>query len=619
MIAAAALCSPAHAAGSYKNFRVAVYAPARVVQQMKDPSWLDSHWKKISEQLNVDKIYLETHRDEQIVDEKTILGARQFFEDRGIQIAGGITYTIKEGNRFQTFCYSNPEHRKRAREIVELTARLFDEVILDDFFFTNCKCDLCIKAKGDRSWTEFRLALMDEAGSELISKPARAVNPRVKIVIKYPNWYEHFQGLGFNLETQPKYFDGIYTGTETRDAVRSAQHLQPYHGYSIMRYFENVKPGGNGGGWVDPFGMTSVDRYAEQLALTLFAKAPEITLFELSQIERPLRPADRPAWSGQGTSFDYDAITKPLALPDGTTVATSLIARAAGYTFEQVDGFLGKLGNPTGVKSYRPFHAVGEDFLQSFLGMIGIPIEMVPEFPAEAGTILLTATASADRDIVRKIKGQLAAGKQVIVTSGLLSALQGKGGLDEIAELRCTSRKGVVKDFVSGWGPVSSIDTAVVIPQIAYLTNDTWEEISALAGPNGYPILHSAGYSKGTLYVLTVPDNFADLYRLPDSVLNGIREVVSRDLPVTIEGPSLVSVFLYDNDTLILESFRNEPVSVTMVAGAGVGKVEDLVSGEPLTTKRRQAPFRLGRRPAETTVAEVALKPHSYRVFRVEK
>ena len=78
------------------------------------------------------------------------------------------------------------------------------------------------------------------------------MNPNV-CVVKYPNWYEHFQGLGFNLETEPKLFDRIYTGTETRDTVTSNQHLQPYHGYSVFRYFENIKPGGNGGGWVDTY------------------------------------------------------------------------------------------------------------------------------------------------------------------------------------------------------------------------------------------------------------------------------------------------------------------------------------------------------------------------------
>ncbi len=48
-------------------------------------------------------------------------------------------------------------------------------------------------------------------------KPARAVNPNIKMIIKYPNWYEHFQGLGYDLDKEAQMFDAIYTGTETRD------------------------------------------------------------------------------------------------------------------------------------------------------------------------------------------------------------------------------------------------------------------------------------------------------------------------------------------------------------------------------------------------------------------
>ena len=140
----------------------------------------------ISQQLEVDKIYLETHRDLLIVDDATLEQAKKFFHDRGIETAGGITYTINEANSFETFCYSNPEHREMVRKIAEHTAKHFDEFILDDFFFTSCKSDIEIKAKGTQSWTEYRLKLMTEAGRDLVLKPAKKVNPRVKVIIKYP-------------------------------------------------------------------------------------------------------------------------------------------------------------------------------------------------------------------------------------------------------------------------------------------------------------------------------------------------------------------------------------------------------------------------------------------------
>ncbi len=248
----AAAVSTVSAGGSnYKNFDVAVYCRVYEVREMKDPAWLESRWNAISKNVKVDKVYLETHRDMIVAEQATIDAAKRFFAGQGVKVAGGITVTVNEANQFETYCYSNPAHRQKLKEVVEFTARNFDEIILDDFFFTSCKCDLCIRAKGKKSWTGFRLGLMDEARRSLVMEPARAVNRNVKVTIKYPNWYGHFQNLGFNLETEPTYFDKIYTGTETRDGVYSNQHLQQYHGYSIFRYFDNIKPVGmRVDGWI---------------------------------------------------------------------------------------------------------------------------------------------------------------------------------------------------------------------------------------------------------------------------------------------------------------------------------------------------------------------------------
>jgi hypothetical protein len=77
-------------AGQYKNFRVAVYIPASVVERMKDPAWLRGTWETISQQLKVDKVYIETYRSRRIVDEGLIEQVKKFFLDHGVQVAGGI-------------------------------------------------------------------------------------------------------------------------------------------------------------------------------------------------------------------------------------------------------------------------------------------------------------------------------------------------------------------------------------------------------------------------------------------------------------------------------------------------------------------------------------------------
>ena len=588
---------------NYKNFDVALYSRVYETRQMGDRAWLESHWEGVSKNMKIDKIYLETSRDTILVDQATLDVAKKFFLEKGLKVSGGITLTVSEPNQFETYCYSNPEHRKRIREIVEFTAKNFDEFILDDFFFTDCKADSDIAAKGNRTWTQFRLAQMDEAARNLVLGPARAVNPKVKVIIKYPNWYDHFQYLGFNLETEPKLFDKIYTGTETRDPSGN-QHLQQYHGYSIVRYFENLKPGGNGGGWVDQGGMNLPNRLEEQLWLTLFAKAPEITIFNIGAIYSPTRK------------------------DDGTTVPDSRTARIAGEVFSKVDTFLGKLGTPIGLKTYKPFHSWGEDHLPSYLGMIGIPMDIVPEFPSEAKTVLLTEQARFDPAIVNKIKTQLRNGKNVVITSGLLKALQGKG-IEDIVELEYTGQTVAVREIAGGRGrgPVQ-LDNTILLPKIRYATNDSWEVVSAFTSLNrtsGTPVLLSAKYSNGVFYVLTIPEGEGDLYYYPQSVLAAIRNVVARDMYVRLDAPAMVSLFVYDNDKFIVESFQENPVQARILTDARITKLHDVVTGEEIAGQPQAAPGRGPRGgrggrggPPAATAFEVRLTRGAYRVFSAD-
>lgn len=67
---------------------------------------------------------------------------------------------------------------------------LFDEIILDDFFFIVCICLFCIDVKGNFSWSEFRLNLMIEVLREYVIKFVKRVNLNVKLIIKYLNWIE---------------------------------------------------------------------------------------------------------------------------------------------------------------------------------------------------------------------------------------------------------------------------------------------------------------------------------------------------------------------------------------------------------------------------------------------
>ena len=600
------------AAARHKNFKVSVYVRAYEVDKMKDTEWLKSTWKTISDQLDVDKIYLETHRDKLLVDDETLEKAKTFFLRQGLEVAGGITYTIDESNDFETFSYSDPEDRAWVRRVAEHTARHFDEFLLDDFFFTSSKKDVEIDAKGERSWTQYRLELMSEAGRNLVTGPAKAVNPKVKVIIKYPNWYDHFQGLGFNLEDGPQIFDGVWTGTETRDPG-SSQHLQNYLSYNIMRYFENISGGRNGGGWVDSGGIyMSMDRYAEQLFLTAIAKARDVMLFDYRQLLNvQLNDRFRAPWQDGTTSWNYDEMTAPFR-KGRQEVTPSTMARIADVVLRQADELAGKLGNPVGIRSFKAFHAPGEEFLQNYLGMIGLPMDMYSVFPQGRRTVLLTQQAAGDPGIADRIREQLRGGGDVVITTGLLKAIPEK--IADICELRCSDLKAIVNDF----GRYGKAERDILIPQLQYLTNDSWEVVSAgrplSGGVSGYPILHRASYSRGTLYVLTVPDDFGNLYDYPAPALNEIRRHLCKDLDLYLEGPSKLSLFVYDNDTVIVENFNDEAVDAALVGYESLHRLTDLESGEEMVSV---ATVRDGGRPPRRIAFTVPA--HSYRAFRYDK
>ena len=612
MMGAAIMAVMSLQAGHYKNFKVSTYIRAQDVARMEDDAFLKSTWETVSSQVDLDKIYLETHRDAFTVPEKTMLKVKKFFLKQGLEVGGGITYTRSEPTDFETYSYARENERQQVKEVAEYTAKLFDDFILDDFFFIDLKNDDEIAAKGNRSWTEYRLRLMADAGRELVVNPAKKVNPKVKVIVKYPNWYDHFQGLGFNLEEEPTYFDGIWTGTETRDPG-SAQHLQNYLSYNIVRYFDNIAPGRNGGGWVDAGGIQmSMDRYAEQLHLTMLSKTPEIILWNYMQLaEVKITPGMRARWqSSGGNSFRYDEMVAPYE-KGGKTITPTTMARFANETLHQTDQLIGKLGRPIGLVSYKPYHSSGEEFLQNYLGMIGLPMDMHPQWQNGRQQILLTEQAAKDPNIVDKIRQQLRGGGDVIITTGLLKAI--REPLADICELYCGDLKAIVEDF--GWYGKSHRE--FIIPQVKYFTNDAWEVVSAgrplTGGVSGYPILLRDTYSKGTLYVLTIPDDYGDLYEYPAGALNVIRRTMSKDVGAYIEGPSKVALFPYDNKTLVVENFNDNPVTLRVVVNTKVNSLKNLLTGEELKpadvviNNHRYAPYRPGQ-----TVFDVNLAAHSY-------
>ncbi|HUC85406.1 MAG TPA: hypothetical protein VL970_09460 [Candidatus Acidoferrales bacterium] len=649
------MTATADAAGHYQSFIVSTYATQGTVQRLMSGG-LDcaESWSNLTRNLKIDKIYLEVMRNHTLVDEAGLEKLKKFYEDEGVLVCGGLAYSVSEANGYQGFDYDDPENRAFAKRAAEMAARHFDEILLDDYFFFDRKTDYDIKAKGRKSWTQYRLETMREVAKDLIVTPAKAVNPKCKVIIKMANWYDQYAGMGNDTEKVPLIADGMFSGTESRLWAGQEQHLQPYLSYDIMRFMDNLKPGVNKGGWVDQGGAVPIDRYSEQLLDTVFARCPEMCCFNYSGMLNAIRPfaVTNRIWASQSTSLNLADVLKTLPVGDQHPT----FADIAAYTLGAVDRVLVNVGKPIGIKTYTPYHATGEEFLHDYLGMIGLPMDILPQFPTNAGMVLLTEQAKADPKIIQKIKAQLQAGQSVCVTSGFLRAMKGKG-IEDVCEVEATGASVPVRKFTFASGPGAPFRVArgsgrsgaaqmegapdpfeaardILIPEIKYfniLTHDAWGDALGISpGGTTYPIILSCDYSKGKFYVLNIPNDPADLYAFPPSVLAVIRATLGSAEPIRIDNaPAQVALFRYDNNTFIVQNYLPAASEVTVSVAGKAANIHDLVSGRdiaPAPAPEERGFGRVGagfggRTPATApprTLFAFTLLPHSYMAFAVQ-
>ncbi|MBQ7678515.1 MAG: hypothetical protein IJT34_01510 [Butyrivibrio sp.] len=551
--------------GHFNRFKTVVYIPAQVAAGFtKDKLAYD--YAFLEKYIGLDKVYLETHRGGTDVEQAQLLMIRDYLEEQGVEVSGGITTTIDDfegaeaGKQrlFRTFCYTDPAMRGRLKEIVEYTAGIFDEVILDDFYFTNCSCERCIREKGEMDWVSFRRKLMEDVSENLVVKPARAVNPRVRMVIKYPNWRESYHFTGYVPGTQSRFFDATYTGTETRSPAHTDQHLPEYLSSSLIRYMENAWPGRNGGGWFDTYQCWSVDRYLEQAYLTAFAGAKELMHFQ---------------WN--------DLIDNPFVAP-------------MGLMLSRIDRMMEDIGKPVGIPTCIPFEACGENHLEMRFGMVGVPVETTPFFPENgAKKVFLTESAAQDGEIVPKLAAYVREGGVAAITTGFLKkagdALR-KAGLT-MATLTGNSVH-VTRYHVTGdeAGYVEH-QRSVLFPEILHGNNNEWSLLNGGNGDFHAPLVLRSSYGLGRLYILAIPENAAELYDLPVEALDVYKRVLSEDLYASGRG---FSMFTYEDGSLILYRYVKKdlhPELVTIHTTEAVTALVDVSSGhriEPVRESRNE-------------------------------
>jgi hypothetical protein len=370
-------------------------------------------------QTGVTKVYVEEFRDNYQAERSTLENAKKRFQAAGLEVSGCVTTTHlgkpSTGWKEVACCYTDKATQDKLQAIFEYAASLFDEIMIDDFWFTDCACPECDAARaakkvtiGEKSypvngdtWEDYRCELMVRLSRDRVLGPAKRVNPKVRLIIKYPQWYDNFHNRGYEVVRETADFDRIWVGTETRNYDNGQWGGVPqYEGYFIMRWLGGIGGDKCGGGWYDPYGTTE-QTYIEQARQTILGGARESMLFAYGSLLRDTGPKNIEALRAN--------------LPELLDVA----------------GRVNSL-RIMGVSAYKPpnSHPEKEAKVFDFVGMMGVPLIPCHEFPNDAPAAFFSIHALKDPNLATELTKFIKKGKPVLLTDGLAQALTNHVKLD---------------------------------------------------------------------------------------------------------------------------------------------------------------------------------------------
>jgi len=345
--------------------------------------------------LGLRKVYVESFRDGYQADAQTLKTARDFFRQAGLGVSGCVT-TTRFGKPTTGWevgaCYTHRANQERLASIFRFTAEIFDEIMIDDFFFTDCECSECAAAKGGMSWRQYREKLMLEVSRECVLGPARQTNANIKIILKFPQWYDDFQNRGYSVDKETALYDRIWVGTELRDPSSDEWgHKQQYEGFFIYRWLNDIAGEKTGGGWFDPYG-TDPTFYLDQAYVTVLAAAPEVLVFHYGSLISPQYRAQ---------------------------------AEAVAAHRPELDALAKLAGDWRGIPAYKPPSSDpgNESYVLDQIGMLAVPLLPTARFPEGARAAFFTVHALEDADFVPKLARFLEARGTALVSESLAHRL----------------------------------------------------------------------------------------------------------------------------------------------------------------------------------------------------
>jgi len=542
--------------------------------------------------LGITKALIETYRGGTVADEELLVTVRDFFKRNGIDVVGGIAtvpgkdFGVRQEGQLGWFNYQHPETQHNLEKIVRLTARVFDEMIIDDFLCSADTSEMSNEARGEKSWAQYRMDLLTDLSENLFIKTAREENSDVTIIIKYPQWYDRFHMFGYDVVREPKLYDKVWVGTETRGPITQRMgFVQQYEGFVNFRWLNSCSNGKVAGAWFDHIDCNEYD-FINQAYQTILAGAKEIVLFNYYNLMNGHK--------------GHHLLRRQFP---------SLVKLAKMVAQQPVKGIYG----------YKPPHSNNENeyYIFDFLGMIGLPLLPTSQYPEDGDVIFLPSQAAADKNLIERMETSISNGKTIVITPGLIKAMSNDEQLLKLAGIQ-TVEFGIqtkVNNII--WDNKKiPLQKPIYLPAQIYASSAQL----ILVGENrkkGLPFLTKKVHpSAGKVFVLNV-HTFAEAdfkainevllapkpipwLDLPEEWLNVVRELFLDSLKISFKGEGRISLHQF-GDEFVICNFNDHDVKVDLNPKKDVETASGLdyinkVTGQPLQIENNEMALSIAKR-----------------------
>ncbi len=534
------------------TLRLSVYITAHAVEKMFTTEVGKREVISLLRANGITKVYVEVYRSGLVVSPEILKTSVAFLKDNGFEVVGGIAtvpgnnFGVHQNNTFSWFNWQNSKTQNDLRKVMEDAAPIFDSFIVDDFLCTSDSSQESRTAKGDRSWSDYRRSLLSELSESVFIKPAREKNPSIKMIIKYPQWYDRYHLFGYDVATQPALFDSVWIGTETRGQyTQRFGFVQPYQGFINYRWMSSLSGNKMGGAWFDHGDCDELD-FIDQAYQTVLAGAKELVIFEFGSFL-----SGHPGHHLLRQDFE------------------KLVELAQVVASNPVQGVVG----------YKPPNSdAGSDlYLMDYIGMFGVSLVPDSKYPENANVIFLPTQAAADKNITEKILKSLNRGAKIIMTTGFLANVNSGEKLAVLAQIKWPlAAASVTAQKVISEGeefalkiPISMDyqlipDGATILLQAATRASDPFlvqNQKGNISVINTHTFSQKDFEDVGEVLLSPRP---LGMLEFPRQWVNTIRGVFRSDGEPGVDAPARVSVQHLSNGDFMIHNYNQEAIEVTI-------------------------------------------------------